>query len=102
MIKCPCGICYIGKSNRELKTRINEHKSAIRNKDQKSPIARHYSMCKHEVSAMRFMGIEVVKPPPRGGDRETLILQKERRWIFELDTLFPKGLNEENDLCCYL
>ncbi len=74
MIKCPCGLCYIDKTNRELKTRISEHKSAIKNKDQKSPIARHFSMCKHEVSAMRFMGIEAVKPPHGEGDRETLIL----------------------------
>ncbi len=94
MIKCPCGLCYIGKTNRGLKTRISEHKSAVRNKNQKSPIARHFNMCKHEVSAMRLMGTEVVKPPLRGGDRETLTLQKESRWIFELDTSFPKGLNE--------
>lgn len=32
-----------------------------------------------------FMGSEVVKPPTQG-DRDTLILRKESRWILELDT----------------
>ena len=51
---------------------------------------------------MRFMGIEVVKSPPRGGDIDNLILKKESKWIFELDTLVPKGLNEEIDFVCFL
>lgn len=31
-----CGLGYIGKTKRELKTRISEHKYSIRNKDEKS------------------------------------------------------------------
>lgn len=101
MLKCPCGLCYIGKTNTELKTRVSEHKSATRNNDQKLSIARHFNMCKHEVSALRFMGVEVLKAPPRGRDGDTLILQKESGWIFELDTLLPKGFNEELGLECF-
>ncbi|OCT70301.1 hypothetical protein XELAEV_18037224mg [Xenopus laevis] len=31
MIKCPCGLTYVGQTSRSIKTRLNEHKSSIRN-----------------------------------------------------------------------
>ena len=62
LLKCPCGLCYIGKTTRELKTRFSEHKSAIRNKDEKSPVARHFNAVGHEICTLRFQGIELVKP----------------------------------------
>ena len=34
LLKCPCGLYYVGKTIRELKIRIGEHKSNIRNKDE--------------------------------------------------------------------
>lgn len=102
LIKCPCGYCYIGKTKRELKTRITEHKSNIRNRDERSPIARHFNNVKHDICTLRFQGIEVVHPLPRGGDRDRVLLQQEARWIHFLDTVFPRGLNEELVLNCFL
>ena len=102
LLKCPCGFCYVGKTKRELKTRIIEHKSNIRNKDEKSPVARHFNNIKHDICTLRFQGIEVVKPLKRGGDRDRVLLQREAYWIHALNTVFPKGLNEELLLHCFL
>ena len=102
LLKCPCGFCYVGKTKRELKTRIIEHKSNIRNKDEKSPVARHFNNIKHDICTLRFQGIEVVNPMKRGGDRDRLLLQREAFWIHNLNTEFPKGLNEELLLNCFL
>ena len=102
LLKCPCGLCYVGKTNRELKVRITEHKSNIRNKDEKSSIARHFNLVGHNVSTLRFQGIQVIPPLRRGGDREKKLLQQECFWIHNLQTEAPKGLNEEMLLSCFL
>lgn len=47
MLKCPCGLAYVGKTNRALKTCICKHSSAIRNGDMKRPMARHLVEIKH-------------------------------------------------------
>ena len=101
MLKCPCGLCYVGKTKRELKIRISEHKSNIRNKDEKSPVTRHFNAVGHKICDLRFQGIELVKPLKRGGDREKLLLQREAWWIHNLQTEHPKGLNEELLLGCF-
>lgn len=36
MLKCPCGLAYIGKTSRPLKNIISEHRCVIGNRDQKS------------------------------------------------------------------
>ena len=102
LLKCPCGLCYVGKTKRELKIRIGEHKSNIRNRDEKSPVARHFNSAGHEVCSLRFQGIEAVQPLKRGGNRDRLLLQREARWIHNLQTEHPKGLNEELLLGCFL
>lgn len=93
---------YVGKTTRALKTRIAEHRSNIRNHDTKSPVAVHFTMKKHNVSSLKYVGIEQVKLPPRGGDINSLLLKREAFWIYTLGTLAPKGLNEDFDLRPFL
>ena len=102
MLKCPCGLAYIGKTTRPLKTRISEHRSNIRNHDQKSPVAVHFTKAGHNVSSLCYWGIEQVKLPRRGGDINTFLLKREAFWIYTLETLAPKGLNEDIDLRPFL
>lgn len=102
MLKCPCGLAYIGKTTRPLKTRISEHRSNIRNHDKKSPVAIHFTQAQHNVSALRYLGIEQVKLTSRGGDINSLLLKREAYWIYTLETLNPKGLNEDFDLRPFL
>ena len=95
MIQCPCGLAYIGKTTRKLKQRISEHKSSIRRNDREYPVAIHFNDAKHDISSFRFMGIEQIQMPPRGGDLDLLLKRREAYWIFTLQTLAPKGLNDE-------
>lgn len=102
MLKCPCGLAYVGKTTRPLKQRIAEHRSNIRNHDKKSPVALHFSQSQHNVSTLKYIGIEQIQLPRRGGDIDTLLLRREAYWIYTLDTLNPKGLNEDFDLRPFL
>ena len=95
MLRCPCGLAYIGKTTRKLKTRISEHKSSIRRNDRDYPVAVHFNDMTHDISSLRFVGMEVVSLPPRGGNHDLLLKRREAFWIFTCNTLAPKGLNDE-------
>ena len=103
MLKCPCGLAYIGQTKRKLKLRIGEHKTAIRTQNPEYAMARHYKEANHgSPASLKFWGIEKIEAPPRGGDIIKKLLCREARWINALDTLEPNGLNEELNLSCYL
>ena len=102
MLRCPCGLAYIGKTTRKLKTRISEHKSSIRRNDREYPVAVHFNDMKHDIASLLFVGIEAVslvyswyRAPPRGGNHDLLLKRREAFGIFTCDTLAPKGLNDE-------
>ena len=103
MLKCPCGKVYVGQTKRNLKVRIAEHKAAIRNGNMEYAIARHYKERNHgSTASLKFMGIEKVTMPPRGGDMKKLLLQREAYWIFTLNSVEPHGLNESLELNSFL
>lgn len=102
LLKCPCGLAYVGKTTRKLKQRISEHKSSIRRNDRDYPVAVHFNDAQHDVCTLRFCGIEQVPPPPRGGDHDKILKQREAFWIHTLQTLAPKGLNDELVLNVFL
>lgn len=102
MIRCPCGLAYIGKTSRELRTRISEHRSKIRSGDERSPVAAHFKKAGHNVSALRYLGVEGIVRQRRGGDLERRLLQRETFWIYSLNTLSPNGLNEDFDIRPFL
>ncbi len=58
MIRCPCGLAYIWKTTRKLKQRISEHKSSVRRNDPNYPVAIHFNNAHHDISSLRFCGIE--------------------------------------------
>ena len=101
LIKCVCGLAYVGKTFRALKTRISEHRSDIRTSDFRNPVSLHFAEAKHCISSLKYIGIEQVKLPPRGGDINTLLLRREAFWISTLDTV-NKGLNESLDIRPFL
>lgn len=51
-----------------------------------------------DVTALKIIGIERVKIPPRGGDKRRALLNWEGFWILMLDCSHPKGLNHRLDL----
>ncbi len=102
LLFCPCIKQYVGKTNRQFRTRIIEHMSAIRRKDLKSPVARHFVDMSHSVLYLNFVVIEKLTQTRRGGNLERRLLQKECRWIFYLKSLHPLGMNEDLSLNCFL
>lgn len=102
LITCPCGLSYVGKTSRELKTRIAEHHSTIRCKNLNYPVAAHFLEHNHPFSSFRYIGIENVSLPRRGGDLEMLLAKRENFYIHFLKTLTPHGLNTEFELKWFL
>ena len=102
IIRCQCGLTYVGKTSRELRTRISEHRSRIRNGDERSPVAAHFKAAGHNLNTFRYLGVEKVERSRRGGDIEKKLLQRETYWIYKLNTMSPNGLNEEFDIRPFL
>lgn len=102
LLSCPCGLQYVGCTRRQLRVRLNEHRSAINRGDPKSPVARHFNEAKHSASDLKSVGIDRVLPNRRSGCTNQSLLRCEARWIFYLKTLQPNGLNDDFDLACFL
>ncbi|CAJ0946009.1 unnamed protein product, partial [Ranitomeya imitator] len=98
LLKCPCGLLYVGETTQSVKDRISKHKSTIRCKNLLLPIPHHFLSKGHSVSQLRFQVIEQVTPPRCGGNRISILKQREAFWIHKLNALTPKGLNRDHDL----
>ncbi|CAJ0954261.1 unnamed protein product [Ranitomeya imitator] len=97
IIKCPCGLLYVGETTQAIKDRISSHKSTIRCEKTWLPLPLHFKEARHNVSQLRFQIIERVPRPRRGGNHVRLLKQRETFWIYTLDSLHPRGLNREID-----
>ena len=103
LLTCPCGKAYVGQTKRQLKIRISEHKTAIRTGNLDYAMAKHYAEAQHGgPSSLRFIGIERILPPPRGGDILKKLAQHEMYWIDFLNSMNPNGLNDDYSLKCFL
>ncbi|XP_029474481.1 uncharacterized protein LOC115100255 [Rhinatrema bivittatum] len=94
VVQCPCGLLYVGKTSRMVRLRILEHCSRIRNVVETAPLVKHWREYNHKVEELRFFVLQKVSAR-RGGNINKILLQKEQRWIFNLQTLWPKGLNDK-------
>ncbi|OCT76189.1 hypothetical protein XELAEV_18031384mg [Xenopus laevis] len=106
MIKCPCGKAYVGKTKRQIRVRIGEHKRSIDNCDLDrmkyvTPVSRHFKTHGHNSKQLRWLVLQVVKFPMRGGNQDKILLQQEVLWIEKLNTLAPMGLNEDLSYSCF-
>ena len=75
LITCPSGKHNVGKTKSELKVRISEHRSTIRCKNSTYPVADHFLEANHLISSLRYIGIEHITLPRRGGDLDHLLLK---------------------------
>lgn len=92
----------MGKTKRQLRIRINEHLKNIKLKEE-TPVAQHFLQF-HEgkSSGLGFKGFFVFNLSARRGDFDTVLLKKEKSWIFKLNTLQLNGLNNELSLKVFL
>lgn len=81
---------------------MGEHLTSISTKD-KSAVVIHFRDA-HGASTKGFkcMVIYKLELPERRGDWDKVLLQKEAKWIFLLDSLSLKGLNSDLSLQCFL
>ncbi|CAJ0920813.1 unnamed protein product [Ranitomeya imitator] len=98
LLKCPCGLLYVGETTQHLRDRIASHKSTIRCKKTWLPVPHHFVSANHNVSQLRVQVIEQVERPRRGGNHIKQLKEREAYWIYTLQTLAPGGLNRELDL----
>ncbi|CAJ0941361.1 unnamed protein product [Ranitomeya imitator] len=54
LIKCPCGLLYMGETTQAIKDRISKHKSTIRCNNLLLPIPHHFSSKVHNVAQLHF------------------------------------------------
>lgn len=91
LITCDkCKKQYVGETGRTLRDRLNDHRSAIKNK-QKTPIAVHFNQPGHSVLCLRITPIELVKT--NLSNPVTARHNRERYWQQKLKTLYPLGIN---------
>lgn len=103
LLKCPCGLAYVGQTSRMVKTRITEHKSVIRTykvnptkvgeRNKETGVAQHFCEAGHQISELRWQVIEKIYGHPM--NQRATLLKREVFWIHKLQTLQPNGLNEE-------
>ncbi|XP_069611287.1 uncharacterized protein [Ranitomeya imitator] len=100
---CSCPKIYVGQTSQELRKRVQQHVSNINCAKQDiskgkmiSTVATHFLQI-HSSSTrdLRVMGLQRVPPNLRKTDRQGELLRLEARWIFQLGSVSPGGLNED-------
>ncbi|XP_041447426.1 uncharacterized protein LOC121403682 [Xenopus laevis] len=63
MLKCPCGLAYVGETVQPIRDRISQHKSTIRKEVLKLPVPAHFHSARHSMATLRFLVLESIAPP---------------------------------------
>lgn len=95
LIKCPCGLIYVGETSQKIKSRIASHKSTIRCKKTWLPPPHHFEATHHTIAQLRFQVLEQVPRPRRGGNHIQLLKERESYWIHRMNCVEPYGLNRD-------
>ena len=89
LISCKrCGLQYVGETENTLHVRMNSHRSDIRMRKTKKPVAAHFCQSDHSMEDLEVRGIEKIHDNNAQWRRE-----RESFWIFTLTTLAPDGMN---------
>ena len=89
-----CKVCkeivYVGETGTTIYERFQNHLTSIRKK-KIEPVPTHFNGAKHSIDDMQILGIETIR-------RKDIHYRKIREsfWIKKLDTIQPKGLNQNN------
>lgn len=103
LLSCPCNLQYVGRTTRQLGTRLKEHVNRIKKGYKFHGLSNHFKIFHNQdPSLLTFCGIDRVEEHWRGSNLRQNISQNETQWIHRLRTLNPLGLNIELDLNCFL
>ena len=90
LITCStCAMQYVGKTKNALHTRMNSHRSSVKNNNKARYFYDHYNKAGHSFRDADIRIIDYVE----GGD-EQMLGDKEDFWIDTLCTAYPLGLND--------
>ncbi|CAJ0960861.1 unnamed protein product [Ranitomeya imitator] len=93
LIKCPCGLGYVGEATQHIRDRISQHKSTIRCKKLLLPIPAHFISHNHSIAQLRYQIIDSIPVARRVGNRILKLKQLEAYWIScapNLGTTWPQ------------
>ncbi|XP_053576975.1 uncharacterized protein LOC128666408 [Bombina bombina] len=94
-----CRLQYVGCTSREVRARIREHLNDIDKERTPTGVSKHFlSVHQGDVSALKWIVIDVIDKQPRGGNRTNELFRREAYWIFTLSTRRPVGLNIKDDV----
>ncbi|XP_078509911.1 uncharacterized protein LOC144769621 [Lissotriton helveticus] len=96
LISCPCDLIYIGETSREVRTRMNEHRSAIRTDKKGAPLTEHWKKMKHDISDLKWCCLETVTINARGGDLNQKRKKREQYYMSRFNSV-RMGLNSRED-----
>lgn len=77
VIKCPCGLLYVGETTQKVKNWLAWHKYSIRDKLVQLPLAGHFVEKGRTVAQPRFLVIDGITQNKWGGDRELSLKKQE-------------------------
>lgn len=99
LLRCPCGLEYVGRTTRMLHIRLGEHITNIRKGFDKNNVSKHYDL-KHnrDPKGTIFLALEKYIPHWRGGNGRRTISRSETNWIYRLGSHVSNGLNVEWDI----
>ena len=88
-----CGMQYVGQTKNELRQRVNNHLSTIRNRVD-TPVARHFNRIHNETNnpSIKLSILQLI----RSNDQRMDLISRnkwENIWIGRLCTISPFGLN---------
>lgn len=102
-LQCLCGLKYIGLTKHTVRKRVSEHINNIKIGYKDHSVSMHFH-CKHhrDPSGLKFWSIEITRPVWRGANRVRDLSKYETNWIYLTDTSYPKGMNVELNLICFI
>lgn len=103
LLECSCGLQYVGRTIRTLQVRVNGHLGNIRRGFPGHSASKHFVRAHDKnPSGLRILGIDKYIPHWRGSNIQREISRLETRWIYNLKSYAPNGLNIDCNINCLI
>lgn len=103
LLESGCGLQYVGRTTRRLRIRLREHINNIKKGFRQHSLSNYFRIHHNKNPAsLKFFGIDKIEKHWWGTNLRTAVSQNETKWIYQLGTMTPKGLNVELDINCFI
>lgn len=97
LVECTCGHQYVGRTIQKLHLRLNKHRSNIKKGFLQHSVSRHIFNYHPGINTpITITPIDYI--PSHVQNRFEKLKNKETFWIYKLQTLYPKGLNDITEM----